>query len=483
MQGENQRVRYPSVSPLEPKSAILVSFIDLGNQKKIWLQLADLNHHDYAVTSELVSDIEIQFSKQKKVVDFKELNTNLGADINYQVFNDTTWSCDEAMAAAPSEFTTLYREVDGQVTEFGAEASRSLLRTSPLYTKSAPSCWGKRLMEDQDPNRYPNCTDGHCYRTSGATSDGFDNYCDDPKVNSLSHYCFEAFAGVKSKSANLGYWQVHLYPEVWYYCRDPETGNPIYNESVCPRMTPDKAFAMKKSSLDDPNNLNLKIYRNPYLSDSASTIISFSFIDDGNAQLPLTQRDFIWLSATQMKSAISFEHFPNRMFRLKELTAAALEEAILLTYTQTADEEKKIRDLPWRCPSWKPVDDGNGERFFPVSLRKDGRYTANKDIDRGNYVYNDCPDYPHSDVFSLTVNQMRRILWQPPPMCSLTSMKHALDFYQRAAPLFKVAEDVKAVNERIKEVAYLIDKRTGTVKGNSENEKLCPDHWIDQYYK
>lgn len=483
MQGENQRVRYPTVSPLEPKSAILVSFVNLGNQKKVWLQWANLNQNDYAVTSEVENDIEIQFSKHKNVVDFKELNKSFGVDINYQVFNDTTWSCDEALAAAPNEFATLYREVNGEVSEFGAGFGRSTLRTSPLYTKSMPTCWGKRMLNEQDANRYPNCTDGRCYRTAGAADGGFDNYCDDPKVNTPTHSCYVALAGTKSKSANLGYWQVHLYPEVWYYCREPESGKPILDERICPKMKPEKAFAMKKASLDDPNNLNLKMYRNPYLSDSASTIISFSFIDDGSRQSPLVQRDYIWLSATKAKSVMSFEHYPNRMFRVKELNSASLEEALLLSYSETAEEEKRIRDLSWRCSSWKAVDSRNGERFFPMSLRKDGHFSADKGIDRGNYIYNDCPDYPHSDVFDLTINQMRRILWQPPPMCALTSMKNALDFYQRSAALFKVAEDVKAVNERIKEVSFLIANRTGNVKGNTENEKLCPEHWVDQYYR
>ncbi len=481
MQGENQRVLYPSVSPLEPKSVIQIQFGFPKTYRSI-LNWANLNHHDYAVTSEVMTDIKNQFSKNVIPI------TNYDKDdskitIYYKNYDDTVYSCDEALASAPPNFTEYYREVNGTITKFNT-GDKATLKSTPLYTKEKAQCWGKRTMTANDLLTYSNCSDEKCFAGQGNSDAAFDNYCDDYTDKTLQgpKSCYESLTKYKFKTDNLGYWTVHLYPEIWYLCRDPERGTPIFDASICPRMTQSEAMAMKQKSLAAPNDLNLRKYRNPYLSDSASTIVSFSFIDDGTSLSPLKSRDYIWLSAQKSGSKIPYEHYPNRMWQVKSQSYDAMNEILLKSYTTSDAEADKMKTLSSRCPEWQTTDEINGKKFYPEKDRVNGHYKADKTIDKGNYIYNECPDYQHNEFFNLTTNQIRKILWQPVPMCSMRSMLNAREFYAYASQYLTKKDDAINVMNRIKQLNYVIDKRSEMQNYDPNNEKFCPEHIIDQFY-
>lgn len=480
-QGENQRVLYPSVSPLEPRSAILVQFT--GQQPhSVVLRWANLNHRDYAVTSDLLSDIKAQLiSRPHLAVSQTEINRQSYVDINYQTFDDTTWSCDEAILSADTRFTRFYRDVNGQTEELDQTRDADRLRTSPLYTAAKPICYGRRAATANDRDLFINCTEGKCFFERPLAGDeSFEPYCDDFNKYMPTYSCYEAIGPLRPRTQGLGFWTVHLYPEVVYLCREPETGKPILDPAICPPMTAQEAILRKKQSLDNPADLNLQRYRNPYLSDSASTIISFSFVDDGTPDSPLRARPYIWLSGSRMGSPIPFEHYPNRMFRVDQ--DADLDQAILLTYTESPLQEQNIRTLDIRCPGWRVVDEQNGFRFYPPALRQGGRYRPAPGLDKGNYIYNGCPASPKSDIFNLTPVQIRRLVQQPPPMCAWRSMTRALGLYRIAERYLTAPADQRLVAGRIAQMREVMTRR-GRIAYNPRAETACPEHPIDVFFR
>ena len=88
--------------------------------------------------------------------------------------------------------------------------------------------------------------------------DGIKEYCDD-------NYYYKKLLdkNLEYRTENLGYWQVHVYPEIWYYPRDYTTGQAVIYDTLKKNHT--EALALKKQSIDNPNSTELKYWRNPFI--------------------------------------------------------------------------------------------------------------------------------------------------------------------------------------------------------------------------
>jgi hypothetical protein len=285
MEGENERVLNPSVSPMEPNTVILVDF---KLNQSVYIKWSNLNHRDYSCTKELIDVIQSDLSNHKLSVPKSSINQDRGTNIAYQTFSDTLWSCDEALVAAYGKYYTLYREADGVLKEEDGYYS-TRFNEKPAWSTEKPLCYGKRNKISSDNEKYTMCKDGKCYDPSEDPEAFFPTYCEEN-----GRFCWEHVPGFKYKADNIGYWQVHLYPEVVYFCRNPENGQPITDDPDCPPMNMAQMIKMKKQALEKTNDIRLRKFRKPFLSDSASSIISFSFV--GGKELK--NRDFIWLSST-----------------------------------------------------------------------------------------------------------------------------------------------------------------------------------------
>ena len=481
MNGENERVLYPSVAPLEPKTVMYVKFTPFQTVEVQW---ANLNHRDFSGTAEVITEIHSQWRTNIKSFDVNLINKMNGIDIHFQRYNDTTWSCDEAMANLSPEYTIFIRESGGAVSEFRGPPGRQMLRASPVYAADPPACFGGRPMTPKDRAKLTeiNCAADQCFLSTSGTSEAPEAYCDNvfttPSV--ISPYCYDPIPEMAFRTENLGFWNVHFYPEAWYYCRDPSTGKPLSEAEGCPRMDIRTAHAKKKESLDNPSDLNLKPYRNPALSDSASSILSIQFVEDNG--LPLVQRDYIWLSALKVGSKIPFEHFPNRMFRVRNTSQAALMDALLQSYTESDREAQDMLNLSARCgAAWQETDLQVGRLLYPIPGRANGKYTPAANLNQAHFKYHGCPDLPHPELGNLTKTQARAFIWQTPPQCSSNQMHKALSFYTQAAALLNAPEDQKQIAKVTLIVQDLLTRRRGIQNADPTLEdRVCPATWVSK---
>ncbi len=465
MEGKNERVLNPSVSPMEPNSVILVSFI--YSSKTVKLRYANLNQKDFGSTSFIYTDILEQFKTNQLIIETRQLNQDYGVDIHYQNYRDTLWSCDEAIATASANYHDFYYRV-GNKEEHIQQWEQQKHLGEPRWTSEKPVCYGKRTHQAADRNKYTLCKDGMCVDPNGPT-EGFATTCD-------NSYCYEEIPGMKFKVSNLGYWQVHLYPDVKFFCRDPETGKPLIGNGDCPPMDFKTAKQMKKKALQNRHSIEMRKYRKPYLSDSASTMVSFAFVEEPG----IAKNEFIWLDSEKSGSEIPFNHYPAKMWRVetdKYSSDKALERAILLSYADTEQKYKEVSYTIRYCPGWKRQDRLNGELFFNKDPRDRNRLIRNREINTANFWYNGCPDGPRRALQNLTLTQARRFLWQPPPQCKTSDIIKARIFYRNCINYMTNRKDIQLAETRFDQANNLLAQKRESDSRKEERE--CPDSWLN----
>jgi hypothetical protein len=272
-------------------------------------------------------------------------------------------------------------------------------------------------------------------------------------------------------------------------------------------MTPDVAAAKRKASIDDPTNIDKKYYRNPYLSDSASCYISVSFLDNATtAEKPLSQREYIELSTVSglsdqnsenSDSPVSFDHFPERMYRVDPNIgeSAAIRKALLLLYAKDEKEIDFIKNtLDIKCQRWADIDKANGEEVFNVDPKNKNRLIRNTSVDASIFKYDGCPCEHFPSLNHYTAAQVRRFVYREIPSCNITQMKKALSIYQEAARFLKNANDQAKIRSNIALLSNMITETNSIVakeitrKGATivnqriaDAEKNCPSSWVDLF--
>jgi hypothetical protein len=489
-QGENPRI-FPSVAPMVPKSVALVTFHanQASNTYLVSISWANCNNKDYACTADLVEDVVAQGARNTVVVSDSAINNDSIINIVYQTYNDSVWSLDKALANLPPKYDEFFRKTDKDPMEFDGADGRYQLMNNPSFTVEKPVAWGRRLRIDPaDGQKYSMqiqvpITDSTMETQyisnvtlsgSNVTSPPFTDYCTD-------QYCFEGVNDYEAKTENLGYWQIHIFPVIAYYPRSVENGAPIYVDTP---MTRKQALAMKQKSINNPDAIDYKTYRNPYLSDSASVIMSVAFTDDGSVQDPMNKRSYISLSGSAIGSKMSYEHFPTRMYRVPDNSSLqSCLETLLMSYTEDDEHSEEMRTLDSRCPGWADIDRKNSQYIFPLKDRQNGHNKKDESVNTGLFRYNNCP-CSYVEPYHLTPVQLRKYLYKAIPTCSYAAMVKAQSFYVKLRSILTAPSDQNVLTERLNTVNKIIAIRRSIYKSTryknlQANESLCPASWAD----
>ncbi len=334
------------------------------------------------------------------------------------------------------------------------------------------------------------------YYKSTSPAGEYADYCD-------SKTCHEYLSCKDFKIMKQSFWQVHLFPEVWFYPRDFLTGQP--RTVADKRMDAQTAAQMRKLSIDQPDNINYKYYRNPYLSDSASTYISFCFINNATVyEKPFSQRDYIQLSSfsTGTDTAagvmpVNFDHIPDRMWRVEsdgsEMTS--IKNALLKLYT-TSDSERDFltKKINAKCINWENIDKDNGKRLWKPDPKDKSRLTRIPNTDATIYTYDGCPCAPIPSLSNFTAAQVRRFVYQAIPTCSMKQMRKALTINYEAMRYLRnkydqerIQTNILYLNKMIKETNAIIQEETIRQGAAAVNAKLleiesnCKNSWVNSF--
>jgi len=483
-EGENPRI-YPSVLPLTPKLVIQLNFSSL--KQYVDIQYYNLNHRDYWGTSDVVDATLAVMDRNRIKNHYQRISTNNindknGLDIHYQIYNDTVWTLIPAILDLfQKEGFTWCKITQGtKVTEYerwsgGERALRQELENKTGYSKEKPAAWVRRVKSPDDVMNFKlaifdNTQSKYFYyrQISNHESTTTERLADNSTVqiksigrlagDDITEYCDDQYYYRKvtkysSISENLGYWQVHVYPEVWYYPRDPSTGKPIIHDEL--KVSYLVAEERKKKSIDNPNNTELKYWRDPYLSDSASTIISFAFIEDRGE--PLKSRESIWLSSIAAGSKIPFDHMPGKMYNWDILGRNAL----YMLYSKSPEEENFARTLDIRCGEsmWKAIDLANSRIIFPMNRRTETTLNRDWSINDGMFMYNGCPCTREADLGNRTRAEVRKYIYLPVPTCNYDDMVTALNIYRVLEMKLTAPADQEIIRQRIRESSNSIQAR------------------------
>ena len=280
----------------------------------------------------------------------------------FAAFDDTTWSFHPAVL---DSFNTgrwasadIYFGGQDVIFQYGYDWTKlkAEIADSSAFTDDKPTAIIKRIPSSKERSDYSNpvsdgkntylvrqnsSSDGQLLGSITTPSNG-----DEPDYieQSSGLYChYLTTMELSYHTADLGRWQIHFHPEIWFYPRDPFTGNPVIVDQL--KMGPSNAQSMKSSAINS-NDMQSKYYKNPYLSDSASVSMSFAFTLDPGP--PMNQRDFIWLSGAEAGSKVVYEHYPTKMYRVN--SNDDIEAAVRLLYSSSNKDELRAQTIDERCP-------------------------------------------------------------------------------------------------------------------------------------
>jgi len=492
-QGNNQRI-YPSVLPLRPNKVAIVQF---KSENSLYIAYANLDHRTYRCSAELVEDIKKQFDKNRISINQSDPAMADIININYAPYNDTVWTADGAVTKFFKNYDRIGRVTQNSDTLFHPGEAQVLIN-SQQYFREKPVYYGIRSVNTKDEGLYSiesrNNDDEQIFLRNDNYIEEKSEISDLGKTDLKSFQQQPGFVSYRKdrtvyeeisveysfKTSNIGYWQVHLHPEVWYYPRDPFNGDPIINDDL--KMTQKQAFDKREQSLQNPDNLDLKYYRNPYLSDSASVIISFAFADIGPK---MKEQDAIDL----VDETMHLNHYPQRMYRVLTQVPPTnwimYGDPLFKLYSKTPEEEVYFSNISSRCPSWEVSDERNAQIIFPEKLQQPGRLVRDKSIDNGIFTYDGCPCSKISTLRNLTAVQLRKLIFLTPPMCDRNEMVKVISIYDAVAPYLKNKNDNGLLFQRKQYVLKVIEERDAQAKkaGVSwvDSEGRCPSTWAETF--
>ncbi len=487
---------FPSVTKLAPKKVAKLTFSK--NLDSVHIAYANMQtYRDYKGTYDILKEILRQFKQNQISVPTDSINMKTGVlDIQYQPYDDSVFTLHKKMIErfeSGGAYECFIRQGGNEIRYFGNTGLNMLykeLKEGSCYSKEKPQGYYVKRATSEDFKAY---TIGVEMNLAGKKSTvylkskkGTENQIHYNKDVPVQDYLVKETSSVHTyiweydyKTDNVGYWQIHIHPEVWCFPRDIETGTPILDSSV--KMTFKQALIKKSESLNDKDNVQLSYYRDPYISDSASVMLSFSFVSEGISSKSMNH---ISLSSAETGSEIDYEHIPHRMYRVKKDTEYATKVALLQLYSESEQEEYLARTLYDRCPNWEFIDELNGNILFkPVGTK--GRLKRDPYIDDAIFTYNDCPCRRLGDFDNLTKSQLTRFIYMPPPTCRLSELTKAYEFYSKLMHYLSKKEDQIFIQKKIQTIVKILKKKKLFYDEHPEHraklttyEQHCPDSWI-----
>jgi len=305
---------------------------------------------------------------------------------------------------------------------------------------------------------------------------------------------------------NIGFWRLHITPEVWFFCRDrngdtisimnegfrfwsnfPDTADSLkkyrkqFNSAVKEREK--QANQINTGGINNSDDLmKANEWLSPVLSELSSTIISVSFMGgeyETATKIILESQD----KELTGGSDLFFTHNPPRMYKIgNELNA--IEKAAIKLHARDSLEEKEAEYLYDYCYDWKTIDNITTGYIFPEDSFPRKR---NFDIDDAIFMYAGCPcDY--DTITGMTPMQLRSYIYKPVPTHTLSLAEKALAVFNKLKiKILTAAEDQDILFRKIFNAKRIVDALNGTyekIYGKDKNKfptdcKNCPKTWLD----
>jgi hypothetical protein len=369
LDGANKRIHYRSVGYTQPRKAFKVNFIRLGGKENyaIHIRYANLDLADYRNTADVIDSIKAQWSRNENylILEKSEIDDEEYVSIKKVNYGDSTWSCVDNMRkideASKGKYRRFFRSVNGVVDTL----TSAQLSTDTLFSVEKPICFAERLMGDRNDDIYNICeeeiisqhrSEMVCYKDNVRSVTGFRPHC--LKNKSL---CYDDLSyNYTLKIVDLPYWQVHLYPRIFYNCRSPETGRALRNAPECV-MTVEQAKANKEKSLNNSSDINLRKFRNPIFDDTLSIHTSFAFVEDPNTKM--NQLPYIWMD--NPSGTIPLSRNPKYMIRINQNSYPIVNDeiAIFAQYLDAKEDVNHFLDFDMHCPGWYAIDRLNAWQY------------------------------------------------------------------------------------------------------------------------
>ena len=562
-EGENYKI-YQSAARFRPRKVAKIEITNTG----AFIQYANLDTSYYYSTAEAIRGVIKQFYFNRDagsetacpVVEDKSLKTYYTEngkifvpkdDINkkysalhieYKPYNDTTWTLHKVAqdSLSSNKYESAYiRFGPNEATYTLNDLTDELLNKT--YTESKPLMILYR--------KFDNGKDGKIFDTQNGTMeievvkiDGKKDEYDTigriiyAKKNvdlfSVTGYEPYAFEGcnistgkgdgkfmvaeyVLATSANqkhfktdtLGFWRVHITPEVWWSPRNAD--GKIDHDSL---ETHANAMRWRQEYLDDKKkNVNLESWLDPTLNDTMSVILSFSFVMPANPtsdiKIYLDQQDKIKeLKLDANKNNMYYAHIPKRMYKVGAgEEKLQTKRALVQLFARDTAEEKQARELYDLCieSTWESTDIDNSYIIFPIDtivkdtiikLRKDTSITERdtiikdvvirkraKNVDDGVFMYDGCPCTREEKLDNLTKFEVRKYIYKQIPAHSLNTLNDAITFWKILQKILTNKDDKDILADKIKKAGEVSDKLDKMYKDNN----IDPDKvktrksWVD----
>jgi hypothetical protein len=474
--------------------------LDFQSTKSVTITYANLDLRTYRCTAELINDIENQFDNYSVTVPYDSILAGRSMSVSYQPFNDSTWTGDQDMINYFPPYQKVHRKVDNTDSIFyGVDANPH--RVSPVYFRSRPIYYGERIATssdialytmdavDDDGSQIHTANNNYLYQSDinkipGVVSSNLQTLSQTaPFTSYLKGNTVYEYIPIKyqCKTANIGFWQVHVYPVLWYYERDPYTGIPLLVDAL--KMDQKTAIQKKKESINSPDDATLKYFRNPYLSDSASVIVSFAFTNVPGVDMTTMN------SIPLVDSTVNINHYPSNMYRVTgpgvSTSYNAYSTALFQLYSKDALDEARNQSIGSRCPNWKNSDLANADLIFPKSMQDPAFLVRDKNVDEGIFSYNSCPCSQVTSMQNLTAVQLKRLLYQTPPLCNRADMVKAVGLYNQMIPILTDPKDQNLIQKKISLVNKTIKERdaraaaAGVTWSTSNGD--CAPTWVNNF--
>ena len=379
----------------------------------------------------------------------------------------------------------------------------------------------------------------------------FDNY-PEHRDYCRKGVCYEYFEADHYQIPDFEFWTMHIFPVVKLYPRNA-AGNKMMrdylamgmrearenvkwsikymnfrSEMLLPFKDKDGNWVIELKDTtgygDDVYSMirPLQNYRKPYLSDSASVMISVQFKEGEFWQNNVPEIIKISLSLKDGTNG-EYDNFndfevarkPDRIIKVGRYgfyDDYAVEQAILRLYVENEYEDSLVRGVDSRCrDNWKQTDVDVAEKYrfemldttytnpedpSDIRLIRPVSYTSlqggiNKNIlffdstytDR-RFFYNDCPCLPIQTLNGVTASQLREIIFKMPPVCEINSMINAMYVLQRSMEYLVKEYEVKMLLGRIAMLGFALEKKMElyinkkfTPQMISRSTMNCPQTW------
>jgi hypothetical protein len=340
--------------------------------------------------------------------------------------------------------------------------------------------------------------------------------------SAISYY--NRFGDVRKvfKTDDIGFWRLHITPEVWFFGRNKNgerlnvmdsisryfwrtAAEDIIQEELsgerrlrlqfrsAVEARKDKAKKLDDNGIKDISDLEkANEWLSPVISEISSTVISVSFLGGDyreSKKIILDSQD----KELEVGKNLFFNHTPQRMYRVDDVSRdMSIEMAAIKLNARDSLEEKEAENL-YRCSGywayWKMIDkkttgyifpefDSLGNSIFP---RK-----RNFDVDDAIFMYDGCPCDTIEGI-GMTPMQLRSYVYKPIPTHTLSLAKDAYRAFGKLSNHLYAKEDqdillrkinsaYKVVNELLKTYLKVYNNDVSKFPVGCNN---CSKSWLD----